>query len=678
MRQRSRALTLTDQELGAIPKPKDPKRRAAALAEYGEFLRVYFCGPRLRFYAPFSADHKMVIEHVQHTVRTSDPMVAGMPRGSGKTTIIELAPVWAIIGGAWFFCPIVAATKGHAGNILTSVKSVFTTPGAFADDFPEYCIPIAAIEGEPRRCLGQRFRGERTGIEWATDHIRFAALRGLGWRDDVRGGIFWSTGLGAALRGLRLTLADGTLVRPDACVLDDPQTDDSAASPTQTAKRLSLIRGTIRYWAGPGKRVALFGAVTPIMVGDLAEQLLDSKRSGWRSVLSKSLKSFPKNMDHWYQYQEKKYEEAAQGIDGLATAHYQKNRKVMDEGAVLSWPEKPVAAGYASPLEELMAAYLEDSAKFMAEHQMEPKPAVETQAKFDPEVLARKVNGRPRGEVPDSCAYTVAYIDTHDKALFWTIYGFEARRTPYVIDYGVTPEQPVRSYTLDNLRYTLRRKFPHAGLEAAIYSGMIELLAWLYGLRLPKGNAAKSAVDLVLADTGYMAKLWHQAKTLYPALVLTKGVGIKAGNRPMHEWDRKPGAVIGDHWVKQRPAKREHPVVNIDTNHWKTIVADACAYPPGHPAALTIFGDKRTTHPLFASHLDGEYFTETEGHGRKVVEWNRKPNRDNHWFDGSVGCFVGASILGARPDGMPEARKKTRRRITQADLMKRRDIHGDS
>jgi len=675
MRRRSRALTAADQELGDIPKPKDRKRRDAALADFGEFLTVYFRGPDSRFYAPFSADHKRVIKYVQHTVETSDPMVVGMPRGSGKTTILELAPVWAILRGLWFFCPIVAATKGHAENILSSVKSVFTTPGPFTDDFPEFCVPIAAIEGEPRRCLGQRFRGERTGIEWATNHIRFAALSDLGWRNDIKGGIFWTAGLGAALRGLRLTLADGTLVRPDACVFDDPQTDDSAASPTQTGKRLKILRGTIRFWAGPGKRIALFGAVTPVAVNDLAEKLLDSKTSGWRSVKAKSLKAFPKNMELWHLYQEKKHEEAALDETGLASAHYEAHRKEMDAGAVLSWPEKPVADGYKSPLEELMAAYLEDPDLFMAEHQMEPRPASELQTRFDPKVLARKVNGRKCGEIPATCAYTVAYIDTHDKALFWVIMGFEQRRTPYVIDYGTWPEQPVREFTLSNIRTTLRLKYKNCALEAAIYSGITDLLGHLYGLRLAKGDYT-AAIDKVMADTGYVADLWHQAKTLYPALTLTKGVGIKAGNRPITEWDHKPGQIIGDHWLQTRPTKREHPVVQIDTNHWKTIVADACAYLPGHPAALTLYGDQRTVHSLFASHLDAESFTETEGHGRKVTEWKAKPNRDNHWLDGVVGCFVGASILGARPEGAPETPTgPKRKRYTQADLNRRRNIN---
>ena len=318
-----------------------------------------------------------------------------------------------------------------------------------------------------------------------------------------------------------------------------------------------------------------------------------------------------------------------------------------------------------------MAAYLEDPDKFMAEHQMEPKPATETHSKFDPAILARKVNGRARGEIPTTCAYTVAYIDTHDKALYWQIMGFEQRRKPYVIDYGTWPEQPVKDFTLSRIRYTLRRKYPNCALEAAIYSGIAGLLEHLYGLRLKKGDYT-AAIDRVFADTGYVADLWHNAKTLCPQLVLTKGIGIKAGNRPMTEWERKPGEVIGDHWIQSRPQNRDHPVVQIDVNHWKNIVAEACSAAPGDPSGLTIYGDSRTIHTLYASHMDAESFVETEGRGRKLIEWKLKPGRDNHWLDCAVGCFVGASMLGARPDGVPVVdRNGKRKTYTQEDLNKR-------
>jgi hypothetical protein len=669
-RQLGNARTAWSQEIGEIPPPKDPARRAAALADFKEFLHAYFTGPDARFYAPFSKDHLRVIDLLQHTIRTGESCAVAMPRGSGKTSIIELAPVWAVLNGFWFFVPVVAANKKLAISILDSIKSVFQTNELFAEDFPEYVIPVKHIENEPRRCLGQHYQGVPTGIQWAPDHIRFAEIRDRG----VKGGILWASGLTAALRGLRLTLNDGTLVRPDGGILDDPQTDKSARSVTQTAQRMGLIRGAIRYWPSPGKRLSVFAAVTVIQPHDLADRLLDPKETGWRVIRTKSLYAFPESMPLWFKYQEKRREEKLLGRLDDAANFYRANRAAMDAGAILAWPEKPLSPGYFSALQELMDAYLDDPDKFMAEHQQEPVAPDAGLSRISPEVVAKKVNGRPRGEVPPSCPFLVAYIDTHDRAFFWTVLAFEQSFKPYVVDYGAFPEQPVREFTLATLQRTLRRRYPHRTTDAAIFAGQDELVAHLYERRFKKGDYT-AGIDLVLADTGYKLDLWQQTKTKHPRLVLTKGTGIKAGNLPMLEWQKRPGEVIGDHWITPPAKHREHPVTMIDVNHWKTVVIDAVAAAPGEPGSLTFFGDSQTVHPLFASHLDAEAFVETEGFGRKVVEWKPKPGKpDNHWFDCTVGCFVGASILGARPEGAPlvAQRGRVRRKYSQDDLMKRR------
>lgn len=662
--------TAWSQDIGEIPHPKDPGRRAAALANFGEFLRVDFTGPNARYYAPFSQDHLRVIDLLQHTIRTGESCAVAMPRGSGKTSIIELAPVWAVLNGFWSFVPIVAANKKLAVNILESIKSVFQTNDLFGEDFPEYVIPIKHIENEPRRCLGQHYQGITTGIQWAPDHIRFAEIRDRG----VKGGILWASGLTAALRGLRLTLNDGTLVRPDGGILDDPQTDKSARSVSQTEQRIGLIRGAIRYWPQPGKRLSVFAAVTVIQPHDLADRLLDPKETGWRVIRTKSLYTFPENMPLWHQYQEKRREDALLGRTGCATAFYQAHRDAMDAGAQLAWPEKPLSHGYTSALQELMDAYLDDPDKFMAEHQQEPVAPDASTNRISPASVAKKTNGRPRGEVPPVCPFLVAYIDTHDQAFFWTVLAFEQSMKPYVVDYGTFPDQPTRDFSLATLQRTLRRRYQNRTTDAAIFAGQDELVGHLYARRFKKGDYS-AGLDLILADTGYKLDLWQQTKTKHPRLVLTKGRGIKAGNQPMVEWQKRPGEVIGDHWITPPAKRREHPVTMIDVNHWKTIVIDSVAAAPGDPCSMTIFGDSQTVHPLFASHFDAEFCVQTEGYGRKVVEWKPKPGKlDNHWFDCAVGCFVGASMLGARPEGAPVVaqRGRVRRKYNQEDLLRRR------
>ena len=667
--QRRHADTAWLQDLGEIPPPKDPARRAAALADYRVFLDTYF---KHRFPLEWSRDHIATMKTIEETIRAGESCAVAMPRGSGKTTILEPAPFWAIANGYWAFGVIIASSLPRAVEILDSLKNELRTNEKLNEDFPEYTAPIRHLEDEPRRCKGQRYHGQLSGIRWAPHSIRFAAIPDKG----IRGGIIYAAGLTAALRGLRLGLPDGTVVRPDGAIIDDPQTDASARSLSQTVNRLKLIQGAIRGMAGPGRRLSIFAAVTVIQVNDLADRLLDPKVTGWRVVRTKSLYAFPANLELWFKYQEVRRESAALGEDGAATAFYQVNQVAMDAGADVAWPERK-SEGKLSALQELMEYWLDDPEAFAAEHQQEPLSLDRTASRIDPAVVSRKVNGRPQGEVPPTCPFVTAYIDTHDKALYWAVVAFEQNLTPYVVDYGAWPEQPTRSFSLASIQRTLRRRYPNRTPEAAILAGADELVTRLLCRRFPKGQFS-AGIDKVLADTGYKPEIWQQVKTLHPELGLTKGVGIKAGSKPMLEWERRPGEVIGSHWLTPPSKHREHPVTQIDTNHWKTVAIDAVAAAPGEPGALSFYGDPRTTHSLYAGHLDSETFVQTEGYGRKVVEWKIKPNQpDNHWLDCTVGCFVAASMLGAHQEGAPitPQRGRTRRTWTQADLMQRRRLN---
>lgn len=97
--------------------------------------------------------------------------------------------------------------------------------------------------------------------------------------------------------------------------------------------------------------------------------------------------------------------------------------------------------------------------------------------------------------------------------------------------------------------------------------------------------------------------------------------------------------------------KRAIQYVAFDTNYWKTFIYSRLAVAPGDKGCLALFGDANQ-HRLFADHLTAKDRVKTPGRGRTVDEWKLRPGRDNHWFDGIVGCAVGASVLGAELMGV--------------------------
>jgi hypothetical protein len=136
---------------------------------------------------------------------------------------------------------------------------------------------------------------------------------------------------------------DGVSVRPSLVLIDDPQTDESARSPSQCANRERILAGAILGLAGPGKKIAGLMTLTVVRPDDLADRILDrDKHPQWQGERTKMVYSFPTERGALgSEYAELR----AEGLradaghrrgDGVLRQH----RTAMDEGAVIAWPER--------------------------------------------------------------------------------------------------------------------------------------------------------------------------------------------------------------------------------------------------------------------------------------------------------------------------------------------------
>src|SRR5262245_12424312 len=125
-------LTWHGQNIGPIPPPKNPERRAAGLGALLTFLSSYF--PH-RFTLPFCADHLELVAGIQRAILEGGRDAFAMPRGSGKTSIVECACLWAMFGGHHPFTLLIGSSREHALEMIASIKEELMAPGALADDF---------------------------------------------------------------------------------------------------------------------------------------------------------------------------------------------------------------------------------------------------------------------------------------------------------------------------------------------------------------------------------------------------------------------------------------------------------------------------------------------------------------------------------------------------------------
>jgi hypothetical protein len=599
-----------------------------------------------------------------------------MPRGSGKTSLCEVACLWALLYGHREFVALIGSDEEHAAGMLESIKAELENSEVLGADFPEVCHPIRSLEGIHQRASGQLFQGKQTHIGWTAREIVLPTIPG----SAASGAIIRVAGITGRIRGMKHKRVDGVSVRPSLVLIDDPQTDESARSPSQCATRERILAGAILGLAGPGRKIAGLMTLTVVRPDDLADRILDrDKHPQWQGERTKMVYSFPTADRLWAEYARLRAEGLKADRGGAeATAFYKAHRAEMDSGAVIAWPER-FNHDELSAVQHAMNLRLQNEAAFFAEYQNEPLP--EVQASDDlltADQIAAKVSGHQRGQVPLGCTRLTMFVDVQGRALFYLVAAWEDDFTGYVIDYGTEPDQKTGYFTLRDLRRTLATAAPRAGVEGAIYAGLERLIEATVAREWRRDDGAMVRIDRCLIDANWGSStdvVYQFCRQSAHAGVLMPSHGryVGASSIPFSDYKRKRGERVGLNWrVPVVTGKRAVRHVLFDTNFWKSFVHARLAVPMGDPGCLSLYGSKPEPHRLLAEHLTSEYRVRTEGRGRTVDEWKlRVEGLDNHWLDGLVGCAVAASMQGAVLFGT-DARATPRSRIRLSNLQRSR------
>jgi hypothetical protein len=265
------------------------------------------------------------------------------------------------------------------------------------------------------------------------------------------GAVILSCGITSSeIRGLNKRRRDGMELRPDFVILDDPQSDESAASGPQTDKRIDIIRKAILRSAGHAKGISVVMPCTVIRRGDLVDRLLDAaKNPNWQGERIPFIRQWANKHDTLWLEDYAGIRKACNPADPddylrarrEATAYYLKHREDMDAGCVVSWDycfahdEDEVSA-----IQHAYNALIDDGEEvFASEFQNQPLVAPEDDGQLTREEVAAKMNRSKRGHVPVDTQTLTAFIDVQGKALYWTVCAWAPNFTGHVLDYGVLP-----------------------------------------------------------------------------------------------------------------------------------------------------------------------------------------------------------------------------------------------
>jgi hypothetical protein len=670
--ERDREATQAGRDIGDIPKVLKPARKKRCAKSLLKFLREYF--PE-RFLMPFSADHLEVIAVIERAVLRGGLFALAMPRGSGKTTIVECAALWAILYGYRQFVVLIGSDEDAAVDLLTSIKSELEHNDLLCEDFPEACFPIRALDGISHRCKGQLHHGSRTAITWKDDRLILPTIP----KSKASGAIIRVAGITGKIRGMKYTRPDGRNVRPDFVIPDDPQTDESAKSHTQCVKRLSVICGAILGLAGPGQKIAGVMPCTVICKGDAVDQLLDRKaHPEWQGVRMRMVYVWPvsdaviKLLD---QYTTIRAEDLESGLDlSRATAFWKKHRKKIEAGTRVGWKERH-NEDECSALQHAFNLRLErGEAAYYAEFENDPIDEHQDNELLTAEELMAKVNGYARGVIPQECTHVTGMIDVQGDLLYWVIVAWCDDFTGYVVDYGAFPDQGLKYFTLAGATHTLKRKY-RGRMEARITAGLHDCVDMLFARKWVRDDGADLPLELLFVDAAWQTKVVYNfcRETPHKARVLPRhGKGVLAKQAPMDNWKKADGERVGLNWRLRRNTAN-HPGVRhviFDTNWWKSFLHARFSTAKGDRGCLSFWKPKsKGEHKMPAEHCRAEKRKCIDAGDRKCDEWSEKPGKpDNHIFDCLVGAAVAAAMQGCvLPEMKSKTVKKRKRRVRYAN-----------
>ena len=647
-----------------IPMPRSCKRRSDARKSLRCHALTYHpdCFPGGELFP----DQEEQIADIQHAIKLGEDKALAAMRGGGKTTILRIAAEWAILHGHSRYCVLVGATSDDAKNNLEWIKEQLEFNDKLLEDFPEVCIPIRALEGSSRRCLGQTVDGQRTRIQWSLKKIRLPILPDKVQKrrnhSHCKGAFFEVRSIEGSLRGINTSG-----LRPDLVLLDDVETRESAQSDVATKKIITKIETDIKGQAS--QQVALTRLYVGTIMHDetVTARLTDPQRSpSWNGKRYCYMQQFPKDEKKWEEYVKLRQD----GADGpkRARLYYKQNREAMDQGGQVAWSDGFDPQEYESAIEKYFACLADGELGLeycACELQNDPSLLDDnSELKITREVLQKRLNNLGRGRIPVEADWVIVFADIHhavrDGYLWWCAIAVARNYTTWLVDYNRFPENK-----------TVGECYVGDSAEAKVRSALDDLEDMLMGKQWERDDGIVMDFE-GCADSGagqHQSAVFafcreSQTRRWTP----TKGENVKARD---YNLVQKQDKNRGDHWRlhAEQAGKWKVRVTHFDSNYWKTFLLNRIHTPIGAPGALTIWGNDIRLHRDIVTHWTAEKRTTLHEVGTSVEydQWTLKPNRLNHLFDCAVGALMRANALGATLPGMAPKRKRRRRRRRRAE-----------
>jgi len=494
---------------------------------------------------------------------------------------------------------------------------------------------------------------------WKTDEVVLPRVEG----SDCCEGRIEVSGITGSVRGRNAKLADGSEIRPDLAIVDDPQTHGSAKSPSQCDDREEIIKTDVMGLPGPGEEFTVFIPCTVIKKGDLADRLLDHELNpDFMGIKTAAMESWPDNLEEsdetdgmatWEEYNEVRIEGLLNEDKGkAANEYYIEHCLDLEKGAKVGWDgrkeEKDVSA-----LQSLMHKYFKMGKEaFYSEYQNSPIENDESIYDLTPQTVCSRLNGLKRLQVPDEATILTAMGDCNYVGINVTVIAFKNDFTGYIVDHFKYPE--------GEKSYLVKPGTPENVAAKKIAQGVLDVEKILSNKVYSQGGDAMP-LDLLQIDanwlTDHVMAALRQIKKRH--VIANRGTGVKKYRVPRRSPQKRMGLIGTPYHKCHREWGPKGKQIRHDSDFWRSTVQKAFLLSPGISGSLSLWGDDPNRHLSYAHEICCEKLRQyLPGDPYDFYDWTKIPGQANDQLDSTVGCYVGASVCGASLDGITRKRKR--------------------
>ena len=664
----------------AISRPRNPERRAAALADPERFLCTYFPD---EFYEAFTDDRRAMLASIIHAAKYGGDQAIAGPRGEGKTTLAMSAAVYLMLTGLSSFPVVIGKSQTKAQLELRALREKLQQSEIFIADFPEIGQPLQAIGAWSSRARMQTVEGINTNAVLAVDHLAFPTIRPeqLKWSEEIEpvsfGQVIYCLGIDGPIRGTKFRGQ-----RPSLAIIDDIEDRESAASDVLIVKNEEVLERDIAGLGSGAERVSRAMLCTIQNRKCIAYQYTDPKQKpSWKGKRYRKMLTPPSRMDLVEEYISKRIEKSEDDPDAReAHRFWVENRELIESDCIVSNPQSHSKKIHldGEPLEvSAIQAYYNRVADW-------GKDAVATEIDNDPpesmgpqgmgltaSIVSSRLSGLSRLQLPANTTALTAAIDLGKYRCHWVVTAWWKGAGGCVVDYGVA-EVTGTDRNIDN-----------EASEPQVYKALLNWRDELLQKEYVDASGERRKVENVFVDAGTFTNAAYEfTRQVGPPFFPAKGIG-----KYRHKTKSTDTLKAGDNMHASWLAESKLWLFELNTDYWKQWVHERFMSPTFDEdnmlrrGAMSLFVQPgKFTHNSFAQHIVAEELvTEfAEGKGSKTY-WN-VVNANNHWLDATynaaaAGRFSGVHLLSEADTPHVEPREITPNERAKKQPVKRQQ-HG--